>query len=275
MGFALRSWLPGVLYLAAALLDGVDGALSRRTGMQTPLGKTLDVNIDALGVLVTSVVAVTNHRLPAYYLAAAAAYYLYHFGLWRWRRRGKQVHPTGSRTFARLVAGFQMGFLGTALLPIFTYNVLKTVAPLFLLPLLAGFFWDWAMVRGRISDHWARHCQAMLVTFAAKGPPILRGGVLVLGGLLLPASPGSTMSGEWLAGIGLGLMVVTGFLGRTAALLLSLMLAYKASVSAVSSLLMTTLASTVLIMMTGTGDRSLWRPEDTFLLRPPGTLWRS
>jgi len=149
-GQTVATWLPGGLYLAAAVLDGVDGAWARRTRTRTSLGEALDVRYDALGVLVASTVAVGTHRLPDYYLAAGGAYYVFQLFL-RFRRfRGKPVFPAGARTFARLVAGFQMGFLGIALLPVFTARVLAVAAPVFLMPLLAGFVWDWLVMTGRI-----------------------------------------------------------------------------------------------------------------------------
>ena len=211
--------------MAAAVLDGVDGAWARRTGTTTPLGQVLDVQYDALGVLVACAVAVGTRRLPVYYLVAGAAYYLFQLGLWCRRRRGKPIYPCGSRTFARLMAGFQMGFLGIALLPIFSNKVLSVVAPVFLLPLLAGFVWDWQVVRGGVGKDLAQRCETLVAVLAAKGPPVLRGGLLVAGGGMLMASPAAPFSGSWLVPAGLGLMVVAGVAGRTAALLLSLVLA--------------------------------------------------
>lgn len=263
------TWLPGGLYLTAAVLDGVDGAWARRTGATTPLGQALDIQYDALGVLVACAVAVGTRRLPVYYLVAGAAYYLFQLGLWRRRQSGKPIYPTGSRTFARLMAGFQMGFLGIALLPIFSHKVLAVVAPVFLLPLLAGFVWDWRVVRGSVSADAIRRLEARVRTLAAKGPPVLRGGVLVAGGGLLMSSPAASFSGSVFVPAGLGLMVVAGLAGRTAALLLSLVLAHQATLSGISPLLMATLVGTLLILLTGTGDGSLWRPEDAFLLGKP------
>ncbi|MCB2169699.1 MAG: flippase-like domain-containing protein [Deltaproteobacteria bacterium] len=266
---AFLAWLPGGLYLTAAVLDGVDGAWARRTGTTTPLGQTLDVQFDALGVMVACAVAVSTRRLPAYYLVAGAAYYLFQLGLCCRRRRGKPIYPAGSRTFARLMAGFQMGFLGIALLPIFTDKVLAVVAPVFLLPLLAGFVWDWWVMRGRIDAIAIRRWETRVLTLSAKAPPVLRGGLLVAGGGMLISSPGAPFSGSLFVPAGLGLMVVAGVAGRTAALLLSLVLAYRASVAGISPLLMTTMVGTLLILLTGTGAGSLWRPEDAFLLEKP------
>jgi uncharacterized protein (TIRG00374 family) len=143
------------------------------------------------------------------------------------------------------------------------------VAPVFSLPLLAGFVWDWRVMRGRVSATAMRRWEARVLTLAAKGPPVLRGGLLVAGGGMLMASAAAPFPGGVLVPAGLGLMVVAGVAGRTAALLLSQILAYQASVAGISPLLMTTLIGTLLIMLAGTGDGSLWRPEDAFLIGKP------
>jgi CDP-diacylglycerol--glycerol-3-phosphate 3-phosphatidyltransferase len=263
-------WWPGCIYLAAAVLDGVDGFWARRTGTQTRLGAALDVNMDALGLLVASAVAVGSGRLPAYYLAAGWAYYLLQLGVWHRRKRGGEIHPSGSRALARLMAGIQMGFVGFALLPIFAASVLEKVAPLFLVPFLLGFIWDWALMHGHLRQAVAGRVRKILVGLAAKGPSVLRAGLLVWGGLLLQAAPLSALSNAMLTNLALGLMVVMGFLGRSAALLLSIHLACQASVAGSPPDLLLALSAAVVIMMYGTGDGSLWRPEDALLLRESG-----
>jgi CDP-diacylglycerol--glycerol-3-phosphate 3-phosphatidyltransferase len=263
---AAWAWWPGVLYLWAALLDGFDGYWARRYGAPTCLGQKLDLHTDALGMLVACTVAVGTQRLPPYYLAAGMAFYVYRFGLWYRRRRGYRNRPTGPRTFARLVAGAQMGFVGIAMLPLFAYNVIQVLAPLFLLPLFAGFVWDWMIVRGGVSEAAERRCQRVLGIIVAKAPPLLRVGLLFTGGFLIrgmtvaPPLPTALL-------ISLGLMVISGLAGRTAAFLLSLALAFQATATAPTPLLMATLATAVVLAMAGTGDVSLWRPEDRFIFR--------
>ena len=263
---AAWAWWPGVLYLLAALLDGFDGYWARRYGSPTRLGQELDLHTDALGMLVACMVAVGTQRLPFYYLAAGMAFYVYRFGRWYRFRQGHCNRPTGPRTFARLVAGAQMGFVGIAMLPLFAYNVIQALAPLFLLPLLAGFVWDWLIVRGDLSEAAERRCQRVLGIIVAKAPPLLRVGLLFTGGLLIRgmtvAPPLSTV-----LLIGLGLMVISGLAGRTAALVLSLALAYQATAAGPTPLLMATLMGTVVLAMAGTGDASLWRPEDRLVFR--------
>ena len=166
-------WWPGCLYLVAVVLDGVDGFWARRTGTQTLLGKTLDVNIDALGLLTACAVAANTGRLPVYYLTAGLAYYLLQLGLWCRRKAGKDIRPAPSRVFARLMAGIQMGFVGVALLPVIAAGVLELVAPILLIPFLLGFIWDGAIMGGYVSKASVGRLQAILARLAAKGPPVL------------------------------------------------------------------------------------------------------
>ncbi len=266
---AAWAWWPGGLYLLAALLDGLDGYWARRSGTSTRLGQELDLHTDALGMLVACTVAVGTQRLPAYYMVAGLVFYLYRLGLWYRRRQGYTNGPVGPRTFARAVAGLQMGFVGIAMLPLFAYKVIQVLAPLFLLPLLAGFVWDWLTVQGRVSEVAQRRCQHMLRTLVAKAPLLLRVGLLFLGGALVRETPVAPPIPTALL-IGLGLMVICGLAGRTAGLLLSLVLAYQATVAGPAFLPMTTLVLSVVLTMAGTGDASLWQPEDELVYRPSG-----
>ncbi len=270
---AAWTWWPGCLYLLAALLDGLDGYWARRSGSPTRLGHELDLHTDALGMLVACVVAVGAQRLPPYYLLAGAAFYVFRFGLWYRRRQGYWNRPAGPRTFARLVAGVQMGFVGIAMLPLFAYNVIHALAPLFLIPLITGFVWDWMIARGDLSEAAIRRCQRLLRTLVAKIPPLLRVGLLVSGGLLIRGMPvASPLSPALL--MGLGFMVIGGLAGRTAAFLLSLALAYQATAAGPTPFLMMTLTGAVVLVMAGTGDASLWRPEDAFIFRSSaGRRW--
>lgn len=219
-------WLPGLFYLTAAVLDGVDGAWARRSGTQSALGKALDGDMDALGVLVACGVAVGNGRLPLYYLAAGLVYYVYQLGLWLRRHRGRPIYPAPPRGFARLVAGFQMGFLGVALLPMLGAARLAVAAPVFLLPLLAGFAWDWLHVTGRWDDRLDRQWRKMCSLLAAAGPA--GGRVLILGIVVTlfawawrDVSPGAVLAAiaiwgwpQWLAFAAVNLVILAAMCWR-------------------------------------------------------------
>jgi CDP-diacylglycerol---glycerol-3-phosphate 3-phosphatidyltransferase len=156
MGVAL--WAPGALYAVAALGDGVDGALARRTRRTTALGASLDVTTDVVGLVVAPLVAVRWGRLPPWYLALAAAYPVLRgalalrdaFGLPVFRER-LQPDPR-----ARRLAGVQMGVVAAALFPVLPRALTWTVATAAMLPTLALFVREWRLATRSLPDRDAR-----------------------------------------------------------------------------------------------------------------------
>ena len=142
------SWTPGILYLAASLLDYLDGRVARACNHKSRLGAFLDINIDALGLLVASLLAVWYGQLPVFYLSVGAAYYLFVFGIWLRKKYSKPVFEIKPRRSARFVAGIQMGFVGSALLPVISPPITTVAAYIFMTPLLVGFAKDWMRAGG-------------------------------------------------------------------------------------------------------------------------------
>jgi hypothetical protein len=58
------------------------------------------------------------------------------------------VFEPGPWCGARVIAGFQMGFVGIALLPVVKPPVTMLAAYVVMIPLLAGFVRDWMIVCG-------------------------------------------------------------------------------------------------------------------------------
>ncbi|MEZ3143594.1 CDP-alcohol phosphatidyltransferase family protein [Halobaculum sp. MBLA0143] len=145
--------LPAVLYGGGVLLDAVDGVVARRVGQTTRLGERLDMAYDTLGFVVAPAVAVAWGRLPAVYLALAAARYLYRAGLTVERRRGRRIRPLPPGRFRRPLAGWQMLFLTVALSPVVPATTLHAVAPVALAPSLLVFARDYLAVTGRLPRH--------------------------------------------------------------------------------------------------------------------------
>lgn len=265
------AWLPGLIYLAAAALDGLDGWVARRGGTESALGRVLDLELDALGLLAAPALAVWMGRLPGAYLLVGAAFYLYRGGLALRRRRGLTVVNPPSRVFARTTAGFQMGFVGLALLPLFDARVLRVAAVYAMTPLLAGFIWDWFLAVGRLRAPDARRLARGMEGAAAAG-------VLALRGLLLLVGPAAARH-LWETGLpaasllwGLALaMIVAGWLGRTAALAACLLLAAGASGAPAPPALWAALGAVLVIAQLGTGRASLWQPEEAIWTRRPGS----
>jgi CDP-diacylglycerol--glycerol-3-phosphate 3-phosphatidyltransferase len=142
------SWTPGILYLAASFLDFLDGRVARANQHETRLGAFLDINFDALGLLIAPLLAVWYGQLPYAYLSVGAVYYLLVFGIWLRRKYSKPVFEIKPRRSARIIAGFQMGFVGIALLPVISPAITKGAAYIFMIPLLAGFAKDWLVASG-------------------------------------------------------------------------------------------------------------------------------
>ncbi len=262
-GPAWLAWAPGTIYLLAAGLDAADGLVARSTGRVTTLGRRLDMEMDGLGLLAASALAVWLGRVPILYLSAGLAFYLFRFGLWYRRRRGKPVHPLPSRPFARTMAGLQMGFVGVALLPVFSVTILHLACFYFMFPLLLGFMVDWLSVSGRVA--WARRMTGLSRPFLPMLQLTARVSLL---GLAVPVSGELAQSGPmgvqalWWAALA---MAVTGCCGRTASLGACLMLAAVSADAGLSPGLFISFSSSLVILILGTGRYSLWAPEERLL----------
>jgi CDP-diacylglycerol--glycerol-3-phosphate 3-phosphatidyltransferase len=145
-------WVPAALYGAGVSLDAVDGALARATGRVTPLGETLDVEVDSLGFVVAPLVGVLAGHLPAPYLAVSVAHYAFLGGRRLRELRGLPTFDLPDRPERRVLAAVQMAFIAAALAPA-TPPLFGTVgAVLSGGPVLLGFARDWLYVSGRLSE---------------------------------------------------------------------------------------------------------------------------
>lgn len=274
-------WAPGIIYLGISLADLLDGFLARRQGRETELGKRLDIETDAAGLLVASLLAVVLGRLPVIYLLVGLVYYPFIFGIWLREKRKLPVVTLQSRPFSRIIAGFQMGLVGLALLPVFHRPFLFLAASLFMTPLLIGFWRDWLVVSRRIEsdrnqqtglDRWARSKMRTVPMTLRLG--LFAGGMMILVDFgmkwHLSSHPLWHLSWQSVA-LGIfclcGLLAAIGCMGRTAALCLVLLLAGNQSPFGASLLSLLVFAFAATLMLTGTGALSLWTPEDTILYR--------
>ena len=262
-------WLPGIIYLMAAGTDFLDGLWARITRSSSVLGQKLDIEMDALGLLTTSVLLVVWGRLPTVYLLVGASYYLFRIGTHIRRRRGRTVCALIERPFARVMAGIQMVFVGLALLPIFAVPLLRIAAVYFMLPLLAGFVWDWLIIQERPAAKTKENIERVVGIVAAVLPVIMRSVVFLSSWSVAGALRGSgpdVIGGIWLF---LSVMMVLGFLGRSAAIVAACLVAHTA-VSISTPLLMVAFSACIVLIVTGTGAWSWWKPEDAFLSRRIG-----
>lgn len=266
-------WTSGLTYLGVALADLLDGFLARKQHRKTDLGQRLDIETDAAGLLIALLVAVGSQRLPVFALLTGLAYYVFIFGI-RWRQtRGLPLVALQSRPYARIIAGFQIGLVGLALLPLFNPTCTYAVALLVMTPLLGGFVRDWLVVSCRLPTDARQHTaldrragriltQALPVMLR---PILLAGGtVILIGGDLSPAP----FFQQALLGF-CCLLASLGCLGRSSALLLTLWLSSSLSPFGTSVPAFVLLAVAATLMLTGPGPLSLWSPEEPILYRRP------
>lgn len=79
----ILAWLLAALALLALILDGVDGWLARRSGMQSPFGARFDMEVDAFFILILAALAWRFDKAGVWVLLSGALRYLF-VGLGRW-----------------------------------------------------------------------------------------------------------------------------------------------------------------------------------------------
>lgn len=133
-------------YAAAALLDGIDGRIARRTKRETLLGRKLDLEIDAVGILVASLSGIALEKLPPWYLAVGLARYLFVAGIEVRKRARWPVRDLDPSRLRRVLAGAQMAFLAVALWPQVPESLSRAASYPFGALSLAMFLRDWMFV---------------------------------------------------------------------------------------------------------------------------------
>jgi CDP-diacylglycerol---glycerol-3-phosphate 3-phosphatidyltransferase len=264
------AYIPGLLYLAIGCADFIDGLWARRTGTESVLGRRLDVEMDALGMLAASALAAWLGRLPLFYLLVGASYYMFRFGIWYRGRRGRVVLPLKDRPTARILAGLNMGFLCAALLPVPAPQVLKLAAVCFSVPLLVGFLWDWFQVSARLTEDRADRLLRFIAPANGVLALVMRIVVLVSGPAIAETFFQSLPAMVALVGCLLWVMIVSGWMGRTASLAVSCWVTLTASSGDQPLLVLVTLCAVLVLTILGTGYWSWWKPEDACLSRKVG-----
>lgn len=273
----LLAWLPGMVYIAAALLDRVDGFVARRSGRFSLLGGELDTVSDALGLAVASLLAVGYGQTHWSYLLLGLAYYAYQGGIYWRRRRGLKVYELPPSRHRRAWAGFQMGYLVVALWPLF-YPPLTWIGGFaFMLPALIGFLIDWLVVSGRIDrrkQNVERRFHRMAEFSLTVLQPALRIALVVGVTVLLwrdglPPDMGSNIAGAGLiASAGFLLtctMLLLGIAGRYFSLLLLGVLAWYSLSHPLEPLLALLICGVIWLLLFGTGRFSLWLEDERWL----------
>ena len=135
-------WAPGLLYAASLAGDLLDGALARRTGRATDLGRILDRELDAFGVLAAAVLAVRLGRLPPWFVLVGAAHFLFLGYGWVLGRPGRRAPALPAAPFTRYAGAAMMVLLAAALFPFPPGPFLAAAGTAAAVPFFAGFLWD-------------------------------------------------------------------------------------------------------------------------------------
>jgi CDP-diacylglycerol---glycerol-3-phosphate 3-phosphatidyltransferase len=280
-------WVPGMLYVLAAIADFLDGYLARITGTVTRLGEILDMSFDGLGVLIAALLAVRYEQVPVWYLSVALARYFFLGGIRLRTWLAKPVYELPPSTSRRTFAGMQMGFIAIVLLPVFSPPGTYIAATAFALPFLLGFSRDWLAVSGVIQP--AHKAFSRLQPIFSDWAPVL----LRLAILFLSAGPisqrflnyseqvafynahgmPSAMVGVLILAI-LEVAVVSllllGVIGRVTAVVGLLVLGVNQIFAGLTTSQILLLIGYTAILFTGTGVFSMWTPENRIIFRRAG-----
>ena len=272
--FGWLAWLPGVLYTLACAADFLDGYLARRTNHTTRLGEILDMSFDGVGVLAAAALAVQYGQAPTWYLMVGLARYLFLISMWIRKLLGQPNHPLVPSTGRRVLAGLQMGFLAVILWPVMAPPASLFAATLFGLPFLIGFSLDWLTVSGILlpSGNSRRFLDTVNHWVVSNLPVLLRGAVLAtlirvtLQHLEQPTLPDWLLIVEWL----LALLVISGSAGRIFATAGLILIGIQQGFTPMHVEQYILAATYTALLFLGTGNYSVWKPEDHAVYRKPG-----
>jgi CDP-diacylglycerol--glycerol-3-phosphate 3-phosphatidyltransferase len=266
---ALLLWVPGILYITAAVADRLDGYIARKSGQTSLLGLELDTVFDALGLAIAPLLAVWYGQIHWSYLLFSSAYYVFQWGMYRRKQKGLPVYSLPPNILRRAWAGFQMGFIAVVLLPLFSETVTIISGFAFMIPVLIGFIIDWMIVSGRIDRQ--RPDMAMMFTRMENFSqtvflPALRGtlAMVLIAGVHQPDTLleyGMLLTGG---------LILAGAGGRIAALILVGLLGFYYQTRSVDLAAGIAVFSTVWILLLGTGRYSLWRRDEDWVNRYDG-----
>lgn len=112
---AATAWFVAIVAGVFALLDGVDGRLARRSHMTSTFGARFDMEVDALFILVLSVLTWRHDKAGVWILAAGLMRYVFVVAGWAmpWLAR-----PLAGSWRGKAVAVSQVATLGAILAPI-------------------------------------------------------------------------------------------------------------------------------------------------------------
>lgn len=136
---AAVAWIAVVASSIAAILDGVDGWLARRTGMITAFGARFDMEVDALLIFVLAILAWRWAKAGPWVLMSGLLRYLFVAAGWVWPWMRGPLAPTRR---ARFICVVQIVALIVAIAPIIPAPFSAAIAAGGLLMLAYSFLVD-------------------------------------------------------------------------------------------------------------------------------------
>jgi len=136
---AAVAWIAVVASSIAAILDGVDGWLARRTGMITAFGARFDMEVDALLIFVLAILAWRWAKAGPWVLMSGLLRYLFVAAGWVWPWMRRPLAPTRR---ARFICVVQIVALIVAIAPIIPAPFSAAIAASGLLMLAYSFLVD-------------------------------------------------------------------------------------------------------------------------------------
>ena len=266
--YAQLEILAACFYTFAAIIDRLDGFIARRTKQVSLLGNTLDINFDALGLVIAPLLAISWGKVHGSYLILSFAYYIYQWAVQRRRHAGLGIHPLTENPLRRTLAGFQMGFIACSLWPMLKPEFTVFASVCFMLPVVLGFFVDWWVLTGRCSSASSlnigvcsqRYCQPALRIL------LLLAVVQVSWMTDLSELPGSILFGLVIC----TLLLTLGFLARLGALGWLVFLGSTTLVINPELSYQFLIVANSWLLLLGTGRFSLWQADDIWVARYDG-----
>ena len=141
-------WIPGSLYIAVLMMDCLDGYVARLRSETSIFGEFLDRDFDALGALISVMLAAHYAKVPDWYVIVGVAYYVFTFGGWLRRKIGRPLYPLPASRYRRYISVLQSVFIAAAILPLPVFPEVKLLAILLMVLVLASFLRDWWFITG-------------------------------------------------------------------------------------------------------------------------------
>lgn len=138
--------------LMAAVLDGVDGRLARRTGMSSSYGARFDIEADALLILVLSSLAWQFDKAGAWVLGSGLLRYAFVAAAWPLPWLRSPLPPSGRR---KTIAVIQTAVLLTAIAPFVPNTVSAALCAVALALLAVSFLQDIAWLKRHAANQHA------------------------------------------------------------------------------------------------------------------------